>query len=51
MQQTKYRFIIEVLLTKSFLCNIQILEICSLCGGLEMAPQVNKWSPLVGAHK
>ena len=21
------------------------------CGGLEMAPHVNKWSPLDGAHK
>jgi len=22
-----------------------------VCGGLEVAPHVNKWSPLDGAHK
>jgi len=27
------------------------LSVKSWCGGLEMAPHVNKWSPLDGAHK
>jgi len=26
-------------------------ESCDYCGGLEMAPHENKWSPLDGAHE
>jgi len=31
--------------------NISIYAAYSRCGGLEMAPHENKWSPLDGAHK
>jgi len=30
---------------------LSFLELNTPCGGLEMAPHVNKWSPLDGAYE
>jgi len=42
-----------VFLKNDIFCKTQLFvqSLVELCGGLKMAPHVNKWSPLDGGHK
>jgi len=37
--------------TQNFKLQTPYLESCRACGGQKMAPHINKWSPLDGAHE